>query len=267
MIVLAAAIAITYGRRRALARRGRKWPMRRSLFAAAGVVTLAASGFAPPGTFTGHMTEHIALGMVAPLCFALSAPVTLALQTTPPWLRPNIRRGLHSKPAVWLATSRRGSRPLRWVLAVLYLTPLLQMSARNDAVHVAVHVHLLAVGALFMWPLVGVDPMPRRVPFGARILAVLAAVPFHAFLGLAILSTTTALAPKVYPSLDDQHRAGGLLWMSGEVMSFVLASIVVRAWYLADTRAGHAKMPRTSAAGNVRPPDVRPATADPLIDH
>ena len=57
----------------------------------------------------------------------------------------------------------------------------------------------MAAGALFMWPLVGVDPIPGRVPFGARILTVMAAVPFHAFLGLALISTTTALAPGVVP--------------------------------------------------------------------
>ena len=75
------------------------------------------------------------------------------------------------------------------------------------------------------------------MPFAARILTIMAAVPFHAFLGMALISTTTALAPKAYPSLDDQHRAGGLLWMSGELMAFVLASIAVRAWFVADTKA------------------------------
>jgi putative copper resistance protein D len=75
------------------------------------------------------------------------------------------------------------------------------------------------------------------VPFGARILTVLAAVPFHAFLGVAIMSTSRPLAPTIYPSLDDQHSAGGLLWVSGELMSLVLASIVVHAWINADRRA------------------------------
>jgi len=183
------------------------------------------------------MIEHILLGMVAPLLLAVSAPVTLALQTTPPFLRQKLRRTLHSRPIAWLSHPVVGLAIFGLSLSVLYLSPVLELSARNDAVHVAVHAHLIAAGALFMWPLVGVDPLPRPVPFGARILTITAAVPFHAFLGVALIYTTTALAPSGYPELDEKHRAGGLLWMSGELMSFVLASIVLRAWLTADGRA------------------------------
>jgi cytochrome c oxidase assembly factor CtaG len=101
-----------------------------------------------------------------------------------------------------------------------------------------VHVHLLIVGALFIWPLVGIDPMPRRLPFLGRLLTIVVAVPFHAFVGVAIMSGSTLLAPAAYPSLDDQHRAGALLWASGELLSFVVATIVVRQWASAEHRAG-----------------------------
>src|SRR4051794_6472967 len=238
MIVVAVAIAFTYALGiRALARRGRVLPNGRSVAAAGAVATIVASSLVPGASFTGHMVEHIGLGMVAPLLLALAAPVTLALQTTPPWLRPRIRTALHSTAAQWLSRPVMGLILFGTTLLVLYLTPLLELSERNDAVHVAVHAHLFAVGALFMWPLIGVDPIARRVPFGARILTVPAAVPFHAFLGMALISTDTPLAPRVYPSLDDQHRAGGLLWMSGELMSLVLASIVVAGWMAAERRA------------------------------
>ena len=239
MIVLAVVIAVTYAAGvRSLAGRQRRWPVLRSIALAAAVVAIGASGFVPAGTMTGHMVEHLLIGMVAPLLLALSAPATLALQTTPAWLRPMIRSALHSRPATWLANPVVGLLIFGATLVVLYLTPVLQWSADHLVVHVLVHTHLLASGALFMWPIVAVDPIPRRVPYGARVLTVLAAVPFHAFLGLAIISTTTLLAPKAYPSLDDQHRAGGLLWMSGELMSFTLAAVVVRAWYESDRRAG-----------------------------
>jgi hypothetical protein len=35
------------------------------------------------------------------------------------------------------------------------------------------------------------------VPYGARILAVLTTVPFHAFLGLTLVSTPAPLAPAI----------------------------------------------------------------------
>jgi putative copper resistance protein D len=118
----------------------------------------------------------------------------------------------------------------------VYLTPLFRLSLRNPVVHAALHLHVLAAGCLFLWPLVGADPLPRPVPYGARIFTVLAAVPFHAFLGLALLSTRAPLAPAVYPSLSDQHAAAGLLWASGEFLTLVAAAIVLRAWMRADER-------------------------------
>jgi putative membrane protein len=238
MIVVAVGLAVAYAMGvHSLARRGRVWPIARSLAAVGAIAAIAASEFAAGSSFTGHMGEHILLGMVAPLLLALSAPITLALQTTPPWLRPKLRRTIHSTPATWLSNPVVGLAVFGVSLIVLYLSPLLELSERHALIHAVVHVHLVAAGALFMWPLVGIDPIPRRVPFGARILTVLAAVPFHAFLGVAIMSTSSPLAPTIYPSLDDQHSAGGLLWVSGELMSLVLASIVVHAWINADRRA------------------------------
>ena len=239
MIVLAVALAVAYGFGvRSLRRRDRKWSIARAAAATVAALAMAASGFVPAGSMSGHMVEHLLIGMVAPLALALSAPVTLALQTTPLWIRRPLRTALHSAPAVWLSNPIVGLVGFGASLMALYLTPLLQWSADQLVVHVAVHLLLFTAGVMFMWPIVAIDPIPRRVPFGARVLTVLAAVPFHAFLGLAIISTRVPLAPEAYPSLDDQHRAGGLLWISGELMSFTLAAIVGRAWYVSDRRSG-----------------------------
>ncbi|MCU1361647.1 MAG: hypothetical protein JWN99_2936 [Ilumatobacteraceae bacterium] len=257
MIALAAIIAITYARGvRSLAHRQHAWPHRRSVAAAAGVLAIIVAGFVPDGTLTGHMVEHIVLGMIVPLLFALSAPVTLALQTAPTRARRTIRTTLHCRPVTWLTNPIVGLILFGLSLVVLYLTPVLELSAHNVVVHVAVHLHLMAVGALFMWPLIGVDPIPCRMPFGARALTVMAAVPFHAFLGVAIMSTSTLLAPRAYPSLADQHRAGGLLWISGEIMTFVLLSIVVRAWLVADLRAAVRGDARRTQVVQEHPADV-----------
>ena len=81
--------------------------------------------------------------------------------------------------------------------------------------HALVHLHFLVVGCLFVWALVGVDMTPWPILYGARLLAVLVAVPFHAFLGVALLTTNSPLAPAVYPSLMDEHATAGILWASG----------------------------------------------------
>jgi len=237
VLALAPVLAVLYGGGiRRLGRRSRVWPVRRSLAFGAGVVVLAGSALVPERSFVGHMAGHVLLGMMAPLLLALSRPVTLALQSVSRPARRRLLRVLHSGPARTLAHPVVGFGVFGATLVALYLSPLFPLSLRNPVVHAAVHLHFLAAGCLFLWPLVGADPLPRPAPYGARILAVLAAVPFHAFLGLALLSTQAPLAPAVYPSLSDQHAAAGLLWASGELMTLVTAAIILRLWMDADER-------------------------------
>jgi len=237
VLALGPLLAVLYGVGvRRLGRRGRVWPGWRSVAFGAGAVALTASGLVPETSFVGHMAGHVLLGMVAPLLLAQGRPVTLALQSVTRPARRRLLRLLHSGPARTLAHPVVGFALFGMTLAALYLSPLFPLSLRNPVVHAAVHLHFLAAGCLFLWPLVGADPLPRPVPYGARILAVLAAVPFHAFLGLALLSTRTPLAPAVYPSLPDQHAAAGLLWASGELLTLAVAAIVLRRWMDADQR-------------------------------
>lgn len=237
MIVLGAALAVCYGVGvRRLRRRGRLWPVERTLVFGAGTATLAGSQLVPESTFVGHMTGHVLVGMVAPLLLGLGAPVTLALQSITRPAKRRLLRVLHCSPARILAHPVVGFTVFGATLLALYLSPLFPLSLRNPVVHAAVHGHFLAAGCLFLWPLLGADPLPRPLPHGGRLLTVLSAVPFHAFLGLALLSTRSPLAPAVYPSLSDQHAAAGLLWASGELMTVVTAAIVLRAWMAADGR-------------------------------
>ena len=89
------------------------------------------------------------------------------------------------------------------------------------------HTHVLASGTLFLAGLVGADPSPRPLAHGARLLSVLTAVPFHAFLGLAMTSASAPLAPRAYPSLSDQRTAAGLLWGMGELFTLAVAAVVL----------------------------------------
>ena len=121
-------------------------------------------------------------------------------------------------------------------LVAYYLSPLFEASLQRSWLHAVVHLHFLLIGCLFLWALVGIDVMPRPLPHGVRLLAVLVAIPFHAFLGVALLSTTTPLAPSVYPSLGDQHAAAGILWASGELLTLAIAAIVFAQWWAAEQR-------------------------------
>jgi putative membrane protein len=199
---------------------------------------------------TIHMVQHLLLGMVVPFAAVCAAPLTLAMQGGSPATGRQVRRMLHSRAARVLTL------PLvTWTLfgggiVAIYLTPLLGLSARNWWVHLLVHAHLVFVGSLFLAGLVGADPSPRPLPHGARLLMALTAVPFHAFLGLAMLSARSPLAPDAYPSLSDQRTAAGLLWGMGEIFTLAVAAVVVRRWYVADQRAA-ARHDRRSDAASV----------------
>jgi putative copper resistance protein D len=236
---------------RRLAQRGRRWPRGRTACAAAGLLLIAAVsqlGYARYDTvlFSAHMVQHIGLGMAAPLLLALSAPVTLALQAAPARTQRGLLAILHG------GVLTRLTHPLAaWTIFavtpfVLYFTPLFNLSLRNDVVHALVHLHLLGAGILFFWPAIGTDPSRVRLHPGMRALYLLVAVPFHAFLAVAILGASRPLGGGFYEDvartwgaspLSDQRTGAGLLWASGDLLALVAGGIAVWRWMQADERA------------------------------
>ena len=206
----------------------RRWPpARTAVFVAGSVVVTAALAVDGRRSFAAHAVQHLFLGMVAPAMFALGAPVTLALQASGGATRRRLLRVLHSRPAAILC-----SPPVAWALfggsmLALYLTPLYRLSLDNTVVHEAVHVHFLVAGSLFFWPVLGIDPLPRRLHHGARLLLVFLTIPFHAVLGMALLG-----APPLAPehTLAD-HRAGtGVLWAAGDLLGLMAVLVVAAQW-------------------------------------
>jgi putative membrane protein len=251
VVVVAAAAGYALGVHR-LARRGRSWPRSRSLSFAAGLVVILVatqSGLAAYDRvlFSLHVVQHLLLGMVAALLLVLSAPVTLALQASGRTGQRRLLRALHSHPVRVMTHPVTAWLLFGGTLAVLYFTGLYELSLRNNWVHAAVHAHFLVVGFLFMAVVVAVDPIPVALGFGARLLYVLVALPFHAFLGVAILTADDVLAAGWYENvvrdwgaspLSDQRTGAGLLWVAGELFGVVAALVVVRRWMAHEERAG-----------------------------
>lgn len=247
--------AVLYGAGiRRLARRSPRrqhWPLSRTAAFTCGLLVIAVatmSGLAHYDTvlFSVHAAQHIALGMIGPFLLVLGAPVTLALQASHHRTQLVLLRVAHH----WIVTAL--TRPLvAWTLFAgtlfgLYFTPLFDLSLRNDQVHALVHLHFIAVGFLFWWPAVGVDPLRRPLSHPARMLYLLLAIPFHAFLGLAVLSSTAhPLGEREYgavlrdwgPTLvSDQRVAAGLMWVAGELTGAAAATVVGIRWYRHEQR-------------------------------
>jgi putative copper resistance protein D len=190
-----------------------------------------------------HMVQHMLLSMVVPLALALGAPVTLARRTLPPAPRRWLLAVIHSRVAKVLAFA-----PLAFVLYVaspwaLYFSPWYDASLSSPFVHEMMHVHLVLVGTLFFWPLMGVDPVPGRVSHPFRVLLTLMTLPFHAFLGVTIMGQTTLIGGEHYlelregpmgawlpPVLEDQHLAGGILWASGDLIGVLFFAVLFTQW-------------------------------------
>jgi putative membrane protein len=256
-----------------LVRRGRSWSLRRTASFLLGLVVVllaTASGLARYDTarFSLHVVQHLLLGMVAPILLVLGAPITLALQASRRPAQRRILRLLHGRSVrllthpllVWIAFTS--------TLVVVYFTGLYELTLRNDAVHELVHLHFLVVGSLFAAYVVGIDPLPRSFGYGGRALFVAVVLPFHAFLGVALLGRHTVIAAEWYAhvapgwvlhtALADQRTGAGILWAFGELFGLAALGIVFAQWMRheeqlarrADARAdaGDLSSPATPAA-------------------
>jgi putative copper resistance protein D len=127
----------------------------------------------------------------------------------------------------------------------IYFTALFPTLMRNHLGHVAMEFHFLAVGFLFFFVLVGIDPTPVRLPSIARIGLLFAAMPFHAFFSIAIMSSDVVLARSYFTSLHrpystdllgDQHLGGGIGWALGELPVLLVLGAVFVQWTRSDAR-------------------------------
>lgn len=250
-ILLTAAIYL-YGVRR-LTARGDAWPVSRSIcFVGLGLGTVAialCSGLAAYDEvlFGAHMVQHMLLSMVATVFLALGAPVTLALRTMPRRPRRLLLDLLHSR-VVGVLTF-----PLvPWLLFVgspfaLYFSGWYAATLQHPLLHDLLHLHFLVVGSLFFWPLLGIDPVPGRVSHPFRMLMLFATLPFHAFLGVAIMSVPDngngLIAPEHYlplvgraTAVFQQQVGGGLLWASGDIVGLLFLFVVLAQWMRASER-------------------------------
>ncbi len=232
-----------------LRRRGDRWPVGRTIaFVGVGMGAFyiaTSSGLAAYDTtlLSMHMVQHMVLSMIVPLALALGAPITLALRTLPARPRRWLLVVLHSPVAKVLAFP-----PLTFLLYVispwaLYFSGWYDASLDSVYVHEMMHVHLVAVGTLFFWPLMGIDPLPGRVGYPFRVLLTVLTLPFHAFLGVTIMGQETLLGGDHYPSLadgpmgawlpdpfDDQQLAGGILWGAGDLVGLTFFAVLFAQW-------------------------------------
>jgi putative copper resistance protein D len=231
-------------------RRGDRWSLGRTAAWLSGWVVVAYAllgGLAAYDDvlFSTHAVQHMLLATVAPVFLALGAPITLALRTLPRRPRKALLWLLHTPVAKVLSFPLVGFILLTVSLYALYYSSLFQISLEHTSVHYLLHVHFLLAGCIFYWPIIGIDPLPGRLPHWARLIVLFISFPVHALLGLSIMSTAQPFAAKYFAAvarpwgasvLSDQHTGGAIMWASGELVGAIVFIALFVQWSRADER-------------------------------
>lgn len=246
-VALVVAAALWYGWCLRQVSGERTWPPQRTAWFGAGLFFLAAGTQSGLVGLAHHYPladaiSHILVGMAAPVCLALGAPVELTIRAlgAP-------RLGGAAQPAHWRTASQQTvlrvvhgpvvkalTAPVfTWcafpvLLLVVYFSRLFPYSLHHQVVFQLVQAGLFVAGCLFWWPVVALDPMPRRLSYGRRAVYVLANIPFYTLFGMAELSQQRA--PFRGMSLQDWRSAGDTLWTVGEFLAIFVGAVLLYRW-------------------------------------
>lgn len=230
---------------------GGDWPRFRSVGFLAGLALLGAVLMGPIGAyddtyFWAHMVQHIVLMMLAAPLLLLGAPVLLVLRVVGgparrrwvvPVLRSRVVRLLTHPLVTWALFAA--------TLLGTHFSPFYNYALTHPPVHRFVeHPLYLAVALLYFYPLIGRNPMPRRVPPIVKALSLLAMMGPESMTGFFLFSSTHVFYP-AYLAVDrpfgpaplfDQQLGGALMWGGGMIISAVWIVVAAREWLRAEER-------------------------------
>ncbi|GEC05583.1 membrane protein [Streptomyces spinoverrucosus] len=243
-----------------LRRRGDKWPLGRTVSFVTGVLTIGLMMCTQLNDygmvmFSVHMVQHMVISMLSPILILLGGPITLALRALPPAARGHkgprelLLALLHSR-YMRIITHPAFTIPLFIAsLYALYFSPIFDFLMGSKPGHIAMMVHFLAVGLVFFWPIIGVDPGPHRPGHLMRMLELFAGMPFHAFFGIALMMASTPMidtyadppASLGIDALADQNAAGGIAWAFSEIPSVLVLIALLFQWHASEQRQARRK--------------------------
>lgn len=257
MAILLFAVALYIRGVVTLSRRGDKWPVGRTIAFALGITAI---DFATSGglgvysrfAFSNHMLAHMVLGMIAPIGIVLGAPITLALRTLPIGrskgelgIRGVFINLLHSKLGKVFANPIMALAIFDGSLFALYFTPLFGELMLSHSGHLLMNIHFILAGYLFFQSIIGIDPMPIKIPYIVKIVVLFAAMSIHAFFSIALMSSSALLDNGYFAALErpwatdllaDQNLGGAIGWAMGEVPILLALVATFIQWSKADKK-------------------------------
>lgn len=243
ILALAIAIAAYVAAVRSVdsAHQGNRWPRRRTAAFVVGVVAVGLALLSPIDTLsddllTVHMVQHLLLVAVAAPLFAASGIGTLALRAASADVRQRyLLPFLHSRVMTALTFPVVGWVAFAGVMWGSHFSTLYNAALLDDGVHALEHLLYFAAACLFWWPLLSPDPLHWRLHPGAKLLALIAAMPPMSFLAITIIGATVPLYAAYLgrtdafgiDALSDQRVAGSLMWVTGDLAILVPAAYVL----------------------------------------
>ncbi|OYD71198.1 cytochrome c oxidase assembly protein [Rhodococcus sp. OK302] len=253
---IVAAVLYVIGLRK-LSKRGDAWPVGRTIAWMSGcavllIATSSGVGKYATAVFSVHMGGHMALSMLAPVLLVLGAPITLALRALDPAGKdgvPGIREwiliALHSPFSRFITHPIVAAVLFVGGFYVLYLGGIYGATVDSHSAHLLMNLHFILSGYLFYWVAIGIDPSPRQLQPVTKLAMVFGSLPFHAFFGIALMSTTTIMGGEFFRSLGlgwnndllgDQQLGGSIAWATGEIPLMVVMLALLVQWSRSDRK-------------------------------
>ncbi len=189
-----------------------------------------------------HMVGHLTLIMVAPSFLALGSPLTLLTRVHP---SVDLDRRLSRAPARLLSSPLTGLVVYSATIVLTHLTGFMNEMMLNPWLTSAEDLLYLTAGLLFFLPLLGCEPIGRRIDAPQRIFLLFLAMPVDTFTGLVLAQTNhypwpamAAMRQSWAPSLlADLHGGGAVMWIGGDAIMALVMGGCFLVWARAGARA------------------------------
>ena len=240
-----AVVVLVAGYLRGLRRlKARQWPAGRTVAWMAGVGLLAVTTTGVLGVydevlFWPDVTEHVILGLLVPVVLAFGMPVALAARTMQGRARERLYAALRSRVGAVAGNPIVSFTLLMTAFVVPYPTGGYAAALDHPGLHGAWHLSLLVLGVLLAVPLLGLDPVPGRVPHLFRQALMLVSLPVYVVIGLAVLNSEGVYAADHFATLDrgwgpsvgaDQDLGGTVFAWAGNALSILLGFVLLILW-------------------------------------
>jgi putative membrane protein len=180
--------------------------------------------------FSAHMVQHLGVMLVMP---------PFLLYGTPDWM---LRPLLGSRPV--LPVGRILTLPLvafalnNVIFGAWHFPGPYDLMMRNHDVHIAMHLMIMATGAIMWWPVMSPLPeLPRIAPPLQMVYLFVLGIPMMVVAALITFSGTAlytwyAAAPRIFPLdvLDDQRLGGVIMWVPGALVLWLGITFVYFRW-------------------------------------